>query len=84
MRLNDFGQFIVLRLLVPRLSKFNLIYFLLTWLLNSSCIRMGERCITRPEEVNPLVRLSTRSKRFSSFRRIMPLSPVITRYEIKD
>ena len=49
---------------------------------NSSRIKTSERRIVRPDELNRLMRLHRRTKRFSSSRRIMRLSPVFIRDEV--
>ena len=50
----------------------------------SSRIKTGERRMIRADELNRLMRLHRRTKRFSSSRRIMRLSPVFIRDELND
>ena len=47
----------------------------------SSCMKTGEKRIIRPDELNRLVCLHRRTKRFSSSRRTMRLSPVLIQDE---
>ena len=50
----------------------------------SSCMKKGERRIIGLDELNRLVHLHSRAKRFSSSRRIMRLSPVFTLDQVTD